>query len=121
MLEINFYSPSKVLLAAVSGILLMFAGRIFAQPASGSATAAEIRIFELQGSAQILRANTKEWRPAQTNQVLQAFDRLRTGAHTRLLLRWTDQSTVSFGGSTELEILPPHSSDAQSGLHLIRG
>ena len=31
------------------------------------------------------------------------------------------KASCPFGASTELEILPPHSPDAQSGLHLVRG
>ena len=38
-----------------------------------------------------------------------------------MALRWSDKSVVTFGASTELEILPPHAADAQSGLHLLRG
>ena len=59
--------------------------------------------------------------PAQTNQVLHPFDRLRTGANSRMALLWSDRSVVSFGALTELEVLPPDSSDAQCGLHLLRG
>jgi len=57
----------------------------------------------------------------QTNHLLHPFDRLRTGVNSRVALRWSDQSIVPFGASTELEILPPHSPEAESGLHLIRG
>jgi len=56
----------------------------------------------------------------QTNQPLHAFDRVRTGPNSRVALRWSDESVVPFGASTELEILPPQS-DSQAGLHLIRG
>ena len=59
--------------------------------------------------------------PAQTNQILHPFDRLRTGANSRVALRWSDQSVIAFGASTELEVLPPHSPGDQCGLHLIRG
>ncbi len=59
--------------------------------------------------------------PAQTNQILHPFDRLRTGANSRVALRWSDQSVIVFNASTELEILPPRSTDDQCGLHLIRG
>ena len=61
------------------------------------------------------------WVPAQTNQILHPFDRLRTGANSRMALLWSDRSVVSFGALTEIEVLPPDSSDAQCGLHLLRG
>jgi len=59
--------------------------------------------------------------PAQTNQVVHSFDRLRIGANSRMALLWSDRSVVSFGALTEVEVLPPDSSDAQCGLHLLRG
>ena len=81
----------------------------------------EIRIAGFQGVVEICPAGATVWISAQTNQVLHSFDRLRTGANSRVALRWGDQSVVTFGASTELEILPPHSGDAQCGLHLVRG
>lgn len=59
--------------------------------------------------------------PAQTNRVLHSFDRIHTDANSRVALRWSDHSIVPFGASTELEILPPDSPEAQAGLHLARG
>ena len=81
----------------------------------------EIRIVELQGAVEVSPSGATIWALTQTNQILRPFDRLRTGANSRVALRWSDQSIVPFGASTELEILPPHSPEAQSGLHLIRG
>ena len=92
-----------------------------AQPVTGSAATNEIRIVELQGTAEFSPATATTWVPAQTNQVLHPFDRLRTGANSRMALLWSDRSVVSFGALTELEVLPPDSSDAQCGLHLLRG
>jgi tetratricopeptide (TPR) repeat protein len=93
----------------------------YAQPAAAGAITNEIRIVELQGTAEIAPATTTAWTPAQTNQILRPFDRLRTGANSRISLLWSDRSVVSFGALTEIEVLPPYSSDAQCGLHLIRG
>ena len=56
-----------------------------------------------------------------TNQVLHPYDRLRTGPDSRVALRWSDESAVQFGPSTELEVLPPHETDALAGLHLVHG
>src|SRR5882757_10695964 len=80
-----------------------------------------IQIVELQGVVEVLPAGTTAWTPAQNHQDLHPFDRIHTAANSRVALRWSDQSIVPFGASTELEILPPDSAGAQSGLHLIRG
>jgi Tfp pilus assembly protein PilF len=88
--------------------------------ASGGATN-EIRIVELQGTAEFSPATATAWMPVRTNQILCPFDRLRTGANSRMALLWSDRSVVSFGALTEVEVLPPNSSDAQCGLHLLRG
>ena len=89
--------------------------------AQGSHSANEIRIAGFQGAVEIHPAGTTAWISIQTNQVLRPFDRLRTGANSRVALLWSDQSVVPLGASTEIEILPSQSQEAQSGLHLIRG
>lgn len=89
--------------------------------AQGSPPASEIQIAGFQGAAEIFPAGAPSWISVQTNQIIHPFDRLRTGANSRVALLWSDQSVVTFGASTELEILPPKSTGAQCGLHLIRG
>ncbi len=88
---------------------------------AGGAITNEIRIVELQGTAEIASGTTTTWTPAQNHQILHPFDRLRTGANSRMALLWSDRSVLSFGASTEIEVLPPDSADAQCGLHLLRG
>ncbi len=78
-------------------------------------------MVEIQGSVEILPAGSTLWVKPQANQVLHPFDRIHTAENSRVALRWSDQSIVPFGASTELEILPPDSPDAQAGLHLMRG
>jgi Tfp pilus assembly protein PilF len=92
-----------------------------AQPASFKPGTNEIRIVELQGEVEVSPAGATTWVLTRTNQVLHPLDRVRSGVKSRFALRWSDQSVVSFGASTELEILPPDRPDAQSGLHLVRG
>ncbi len=117
----------KVFQGACPGILLgLFFHLAAAAPSAHAQTFSNyppnsIRIVELQGKVEIFRPPAKSWTPAQTNQALQPFDRLRTAANSRVALRWSDQSVVPFGASTELEILPPQNADSQSGLHLVRG
>ena len=88
---------------------------------AGGAVTNEIRIVELQGTAEIASGAATTWAPAHNDQILHPFDRLRTGANSRVALLWSDRSVVSFGASTEIEVLPPDSADAQCGLHLLRG
>jgi tetratricopeptide (TPR) repeat protein len=92
-----------------------------AQPMAGGGATNEIRIVELQGTAEVAAATATIWMPARANQILRPFDRLRTGANSRMALLWSDRSVVSFGALTELEVSPPDSAGAQCGLHLLRG
>lgn len=84
-------------------------------------TAAEIRIVEAQGRVEVYSSGSAGWTAASTNQTLRAADHIRTGPDSRIALRWSDQSIIAFGASTELEILPPSSSGDQAGLNFIRG
>ena len=108
-------------MAAIFGGFLACVGVSRAQPMAGGAATNEIRIVELQGTAEVAPGATTTWVPAQTNQILHPFDRLRTGANSRIAFLWSDRSVVSFGALTEVEVLPPNASDAQCGLHLFRG
>ncbi len=80
-----------------------------------------IRIEQLQGEAEILLPGNLRWTLTQTNQTLQPLDRFRTLANSRVTLRWSDQSVVSFKEMTEIEILPQHTPDSLAGLHLVKG
>jgi Tfp pilus assembly protein PilF len=92
----------------------------FSQTATNSGDA--IRILELQGDVEIAHGDSSAaWTPAHASDVLHPSDRLRTGENSRVALRWSDQSIVPFGASTELEVLPPNSSDDQCGLQLAHG
>ena len=93
----------------------------FAQPPVDGQGTNDIRIIQLQGAVEVSPAGATTWVLTQTNQVLHPFDRLRTGANSRVALRWSDETVLPFGPSTELEILPPQTPDAQAGLHLIQG
>ncbi|HWD94392.1 MAG TPA: TonB-dependent receptor [Verrucomicrobiae bacterium] len=94
---------------------------LFAQPSSLAGSAAEIRIVEAQNIVEISPAGATTWVLTRTNQILYPHDRLRTGPDSRVALRWSDESAVQFGPSTELEVLPPHEADALAGLHLVHG
>jgi tetratricopeptide (TPR) repeat protein len=87
----------------------------------GAETTNRISIVELQGRVEVAPGATADWILTQTNQELRAFYRLRTGPNSRVTLRWSDQSFLRFGPLAEVEILPPHASGAESGLHLLKG
>jgi tetratricopeptide (TPR) repeat protein len=111
----------RPILAAVLALCLLGgAGKAAAQDAAAERRN-EARIVEIQGSVEVFPVGGAGWTASQTNQVLHAFDRLHTGADSRVALRWSDQSVLQFSASTELEVLPPDAQAAQSGLHLIRG
>jgi Flp pilus assembly protein TadD len=120
-LNLFLKTGSDLLTVAIFFGFLTCVGISGAQPATGSTATNEIRIVELQGTAEFSPATATTWMPAQTNQVVHSFDRLRIGANSRMALLWSDRSVVSFGALTEVEVLPPDSSDAQCGLHLLRG
>ncbi|HUA67130.1 MAG TPA: FecR family protein, partial [Candidatus Saccharimonadales bacterium] len=115
-------SNRGILAVAILGWLAAWIQISSAQPVAGSPQITnEVRIVELQGTAEIISASATTWQPAQTGQILHPFDRLRTSANSRIAIRWSDQSVIAFGASTELEILPPPSPGDQCGLHLLRG
>ena len=99
----------------------MHEGVSHAQLAAGRGLAGQVQVVEFQGQVEVSPAAAAGWVPARTNQMLQPFDRLRTGSNSRVALRWSEQSVVPFGALTELEVLPPDSADSESGLHLVRG
>ena len=111
-------SRSRLLLlnGAILAVLTSVAG---AQPAASHAN--EVQMVELQGAVETAPAGATTWTMAHTNQIFHAFDRLRTGANSRMALRWSGQSVIAFGASTELEVLPPPTPQDQSGLHLVQG
>jgi hypothetical protein len=120
-MKVNFQNGTWILRAAIFVLLAAGAGKSFAQSAPAAAATNEIRIVELQGAVEILPAGAAVWTPAQARQPLHPFDRIHTAENSRVALRWSDQSIVPFGASTELEILPPDAANAQAGLRLIRG
>ncbi len=120
-LNVFFRTDRSTLVAVVVTSLITLLGGAPSRAAGTEPTTNEICVAELQGTVETSPAAPISWTPAKTNQVLRPRERLRTGPNSRVALRWSDQSVVAFSASTELEILPPHSPGAQSGLHLIRG
>ena len=92
-----------------------------ARAATTGADISEIRIVGLQGTVEISPVGARTWILTQTNQILHASDRLRTGPNSRVVIGLSKDSVVPLGPLTEVEILPPDQGDAQAGLHLIKG
>ena len=92
-------------------------------PAAVSSTrqVAEVLLVEIQGKVEISHGKNGVWTLAHANESLHPSDRLRTGDNSRVALRWSDQSIVPIGASSELEVLPPNGTDDQCGLHLLNG
>ena len=120
-LNLNCKKRNGVVQAAMAFLCAAWFLNSFVPPATAAPATNAIQIVELQGAVEILPAGTAAWMQAQNQQALHAFDRVRTAADSRVALRWSDQSIVPFGASTELEILPPDAPGSQSGLHLICG
>ena len=84
-------------------------------------SSADVRIVELQQNVEIMPAGAATWVLTQTNQILHAGDRLRTGLNSRVALLWYDQSVVTFGPLSEVEILSPDNSDSHDGMQVVKG
>jgi Tfp pilus assembly protein PilF len=81
----------------------------------------EIRILEIQGTVEVLRAGATNWLITPTNQILYPADQLRTGPNSRVVIRWSDKSIIILGAWSEGEILPPQDAQSLYGLHFFQG
>ena len=88
----------------VAIILLVLAELLSAQPAQVSQGV----ILSVQGEvAEVLRAGATVWARAETNAPynnLYAGDQVRTGARTRVLVRWTDLTVTPIAENSHLQI-----------------
>lgn len=101
---------------------ILCAGSPLALAAPGPmAEAGQTLILTIEGRVETARRGTQEWTPAQTNQVLQAGDRLRTGPRSRATLRLSDLSVLRVNELTTLEVQPPQAPGAKPGLDLRAG
>jgi len=112
---------AELLWYRASCFVVLFFCILFPSVHAAPPAADSIQAIELQGVVQVAAAGTTNWTSAHVGQALQPADHLRTGADSRVVLRWSNQSVITFGALTELEILPPPQTDSQSGLHLVRG
>jgi serine/threonine protein kinase len=66
----------------------------------------KIIVLESQGMVECMPAHGLRWVLVTTNEVLRVGDRLRTGPHSRVRLLSTDQTILTFGERTKIEIVP---------------
>ena len=119
--KFTYQTGWNFLLARTVLVFLACMVNCFVHAQTNSPAPNEIRIVELQGYIQVFPKGAAGWTAAQSDQILRPGDRLQAAKNSRVALRWSDQSIVSFGASSELEILPPNAADDQAGLHLLRG
>src|SRR5205809_2806189 len=103
-------------------VALAFCGALLrTESATSDQATDETHVTHLHGVVEILTPGATDWVRTTTNQVLRPRYQLRTGRDSRVTIRWSDQSVVSFGALTVLEILPPHEPGAGNGLNLFKG
>lgn len=94
--------------------------RAAAQAEPAATNNPSIQIKELQGTVEWQAPGTTNWTAVRAGQALEPRDHLRTRENSRVSLLWFNQSVITFGALTEIEILPPKP-DGQKGLYLFRG
>jgi len=106
--DVSHFQPycRPVLTAIFLAGMMAYLDDVNAQSAGGGGESGEIRIVEVQGTVELMPAGAQTWVFTQTNQVLHAADRLRTGANSRVTLLWCDKSVVPFSALSEIEIWP---------------
>jgi len=117
----NIAGGKSVVLLFCFVLLTMLGDDLFAQLANRQTTAAPILIVGIEKTVEVLRAGSQRWDRAYTNQPLYAGDRIRTRSGSRLVLRWSDQSTVRLDGLSEFQIEAPVERKALSGFSLLQG
>jgi hypothetical protein len=117
----NVKLPNEFIRRGLSVLALVWLATMTVIAADRKPEANEIRILQMQGRVEIMPAGATKWILTQTNQILGTADRLRTGEDSRVTLRWSDQSVLSFAALTEIEILPPDKTDSLAGLSIFKG
>jgi Tfp pilus assembly protein PilF len=94
---------------------------LFPSNAFPSTTSISSVLIEKQGKVEFSRKGSTDWASAQTNEVLQAGDRLRTGLRARATLRWSENAVVRVDELTSMEIQPPSKPGAKAEMELKSG
>ncbi len=99
--------------------MLLSVHAVLAQQPAARPTKGRTSVVEIEGTVQVSRAGSNSWEPAQTNQWLQASDRLRTGERSRAVIRLSDLTTKRLGEQTIIQI--PPASPRGAGFNLLKG
>src|SRR6266567_2537263 len=78
-------------------------------------------VIDRQGKVEFARKGNAQWSLAQSNEVLQAGDRLRTGFRSRATLRWSELAVIRVDELTSMEIQPPAKPGAKPEMELRSG
>ena len=108
----NFHLASRLLLIAWA---LALAPIATAQPAASPPARTQSVLLTIEGTVEVAPAGTLNWKPGQTNQILNVGDRIHTGDDSRATLLLSDRSVLRIGDATTLEIRPP----AQTGKRIL--
>jgi hypothetical protein len=88
---------SAVLFLLVVFIWVIFSTNIFPRPKPG------LTVIQMSGQAEVRNEETLgEWLPVRSGDKLAAGQRLRTGSHSSILLRFPDESQLNLAPNTEI-------------------
>ena len=93
-----------------------FAQNIPAAPASDTSV-----LLTIEGTVETAPAGSLNWTAADTNQMLNAGDQLRTGPHSRATVRLSNLTVLRVNELTTLQIQPPSAPGKQPALNLKKG
>jgi cytochrome c-type biogenesis protein CcmH/NrfG len=92
-----------------------------AQNASGAPAPGDSVLLTVEGKVEASAAGSVDWLPANTNQTLHVGDRLRTGLHSRAIVRLSNLTDLRVNQLTTLQIRSPSGADKQAALDLENG
>ncbi|MCU0857517.1 MAG: FecR domain-containing protein [Pontiellaceae bacterium] len=101
--------------------LLSVAAITFSENGADAFKANDAVVLTIEGRVETVRTGTTDWLPAQTNEILEVGDRLRTGLRSRATVRLSDLTVLRVNELTTLKIQPPSQPEKQPALHLEKG
>ena len=78
-------------------------------------------LLAVEGTAEVLPADSTTWKAVRAGQILNPGDHIRTGAHSRATIRLSDLSVMRASELMTMEILPPSPSGGQTTLNFTSG
>jgi Flp pilus assembly protein TadD len=117
----RFGSPYCLALAWIAAALCSTPGRLPAAQSVANPDPPVCLLLTREGKVEVSRKGAAQWFAAETNQVLEIGDRLRTGLRSRATLRWSDRSILRVDQLTSMEIQPPQKAGVKPQLELKSG